>query len=228
MVSPVLAPRMSAETRFAAVLLALGIGAAACSGGGSPASQTTAAEQSTEAGATSGSPTTSLESPAATTSGGNGLENAPFEITHDWSNLPPSVQLDPPMKTEEECLTQPFWQDEEGKRAPVAQEDPLVVYADGRCNSPVTDTRIGGYAMPEQVGPAQVVLENGDAIGLECQTDVMPDGRDAQFIQDIRGPLSGSTTWVGGVVLQNGELDWALFPKTNVGFPNVSGLTNCY
>src|SRR4051794_31131231 len=67
----------------------------------------------------------------------------PFKTTHDWS-LPKRVILSPRFKqSADEC--QDWWEDRSGKRRPVTSKDPLIVRADGRCNTPLDSESIGIY-----------------------------------------------------------------------------------
>lgn len=226
--SPAFAPRIRAPRRVAggaALLLFL----SACTGSSgqeeADSSKMTSDQTTAAAGTTSESQATSA---APTTAAGNSLDTAPFDITQDWSILQDIPKGDVTIKTYEQCTStdpkldpaQGPWTDAEGQREPAANENPFIVYADGSCNDPVTEDYIGGYNTPQQIGPAPVVLHNGDPIGVECVSGGDP-------IQDVRGPRSSSDAWIGGVVLQDGELKWTFVPETNAGYVDEDAFPKC-
>jgi hypothetical protein len=131
----------------------------------------------------------------------------PFQVTEKF-DLPPKVQLSPQPMTAQKCEDD-FWTDDDGKRQPAVQKDPLIVRVDGRCNTPLSSDKNGVYATPEQAGRAPIVVVNGEALGVVCVEE------DGQLIQDLRGPRSSSTVWLG-VVTARGEVGY--FPEVNAGY----------
>jgi hypothetical protein len=138
-----------------------------------------------------------------------------FSVTHEW-DLPDRESLDAVTKTY--CMDS-WWLDEEGKRRPAVQADPLTVRVDGRCNVPLNSELVGGYSTPEQTAPgtAPVKLHNGDALGVECYVT-------GQDIQDVRGPSSSSNVWVGAVTTKDERV---FVPEVNVGYVNEASLPAC-
>lgn len=161
--------------------------------------------------------------------------DAPFEITQDWKSILPenkqleSYQTEEGVEAEDAALRfceANHWLDQEGRRAPVAQEDPLVVYADGRCNYPMIDTTVGIDSAPNQQSENVTSVENGHALGVECVTTA-PEGEEGGYIRDERGDISGSRKFLGVVLVQNGEVLAGYIPTVNAGFPDTSDLREC-
>lgn len=172
----------------------------------------------------SGCSSNSSES-TASTSAAPATSSAPaalFKLTHDWSFLASLHPKTITMKTEDDCLTKPFWEDEDGKREPMVQADPPVVTVDSSCNSPLTSAISGMYYTAAQIGPAPIKVHNGDPMGIECV-----ETTDGEPIQDVRGPSSSSATWLGGVVFQDGQIKLGFYPETNAGYVDESKLAPC-
>ncbi len=142
-------------------------------------------------------------------------KKAPFPVTHQWS-LPERELFAPRIMTAGLCQ-EDFWQDEDGKRRPPVQADPLIIRVDGRCNTPLDVEENGVYNSPQQQGRAPIVVRNGDALGVECYTT-------GQAIQDIRGPRTSSNVWLG-VITADGKQGF--FPETNAGYVDENKLPQC-
>lgn len=109
-----------------------------------------------------------------------------------------------------------FWQDEDKKRRPLVQDDPVVVRVDGRCNVPLDDPHVGVYNTPSQESPSKptFIAQNGDALAVDHYTT-------GQWVQDIRGGVSGSDVWLA-VINSAGEEGFV--PEVNVGYVDERGL----
>ena len=188
---------------------ALVLGSAACSAPGEQESRSSTETATGPSGSETGASTS-----AAATSEAQGA---------DWAGiLPPRTQLDPPMMTEEACYDD-FWLDEEGKRAPLVQEDPPVVLIDGRCNYPVTSEVVGIYSEPTQSSELVLRAKNGDAFGVECWTD-----QGTEPIQDIRGPITRSSVWLVGAIIdqETGDIVEGMVPEANAGFVDEAAIAD--
>jgi hypothetical protein len=195
--------------RTAACTAVAGVALAGCAKGESPPTATSQPETATASTLPEGLTTTARRVRAV----------LPFEVEHDWSNLPHHINLDPPFKTESSCLNDAWWEDKDGHRAPLVQSEPMAVTIDGRCNEPVNSDIVGVYPQPEQTpGTASVKAVNGDVYGVECRKEP------GQFIQDVRGPIHGSNVWVGIV---NAAGQGGFVPIVNIGLPDMSGVRPC-
>lgn len=144
-----------------------------------------------------------------------------FEVTQDWASILPTITApEIAMKTVDECYDKTE-RDEDGRRAPLANENPPVAVVDGSCNYPVTETFVGVYPQPEQITGTGVRLYNGDLVGLECVTEGQP-------VQDERGPVSSSNRWFGTVSVQpDGQLLLSFAPSANIGYPDPDLVPPC-
>lgn len=177
---------------FIKTVLLGGVGAAALTGCGSEADGGIGQAESSVASTETTNPSTTQQSPIPT------LEMTPSTMNY-------------------ELCAQGWWEDEDGKRRPAVQEDPLVISVDGRCNTPFESIQVGMYGQPRQEGPAPIIVENGDLIEPICTTS-------DQWIQDIRGPAYGSDVWVRGVTEQG---ETGFIPEVNVGYVDEGAIGQC-
>lgn len=152
-----------------------------------------------------------------------GSSAPPFAVTHNWRALPPDVILDPRFKTWEQCVDQSDrfnkWRPDNLQPISTPEGNPYIT-VDGSCNSPLNVDKVGVYTAPSQdADPAETSpLPNGTRLDPECAA------YNADPIQDVRGGISRSDTWIG-YVGRNG--DWGFIPATNAGYPNTAGLPGC-
>jgi hypothetical protein len=166
-------------------------------------------EETRKLGQDDDSALSTIDAGPTTTTSGRKL----FEVTHEW-DLPGHEKLEEVSQTT--CYND-FWTDEEGKRRPAVQTDPLIVRVEGRCNTPLNSELVGGYYTAEQRGSAPVKLRNGDALGAECRIN-------GQDIMDIRGAASSSRVWLGAVTASGAQV---FVPEVNVGYVDEGSLAPC-